>query len=309
MGALVSLLRSWAKKISNKKPWALRLNGVLLTLIVVSISGLSGWLIERLALPGSPIPIRLGEIILLIALTSAIAAKSLRKSVIEVLFHLPKTSHSNDLDSARAKLSQIVGRDVKSLNIEEILRATAETASENSVDGVFAPLFWMLTGVIFWEFSTDFPGPLTLAWIFKATSTIDSMIGYKRGELIWLGSAGAHLDDFLTWIPCRLVLISLPLISNSWQKFPELTKAAWKDGSKDPSPNSGLSEAIFAYCAGVRMGGLNKYQGIYTKKEILAKNYPSPNNSSIKKILSLSLRLEVFWLVLFLFISKVFFIS
>ena len=50
-----------------------------------------------------------------------------------------------DLEPARRNLSWIVGRDVQSLDRdEELLRAAAETASENAVDGVFAPLFWMV---------------------------------------------------------------------------------------------------------------------------------------------------------------------
>ena len=46
-------------------------------------------------------------------------------------------------------------REVKNLNKAQILRATAETASENSVDGVFAPLFWMMFGT----FRAPFKGP------------------------------------------------------------------------------------------------------------------------------------------------------
>ena len=41
------------------------------------------------------------------------------------------------------------------------------------------------------------PGPLSLAWGFKAASTLDSMLGYRRGRLRWLGTAGARLDDAL----------------------------------------------------------------------------------------------------------------
>ena len=42
------------------------------------------------------------------------------------------------------------------------------------------------------------PGPLALAWGFKASSTLDSMLGYRSGRLRWLGTAGARLDDLLT---------------------------------------------------------------------------------------------------------------
>ena len=44
---------------------------------------------------------------------------------------------AKNIKQARRNLSKIVGRDVQNLNPDEILRATAETASENSVDGTW----------------------------------------------------------------------------------------------------------------------------------------------------------------------------
>ncbi len=198
---------------------------------------------------------------------------------------------------ARNKLSHIVGRDVEKLSKEDILRATAESASENAVDGIFAPLFWMMLGTFFWKISTALPGPLTMAWLFKASSTIDSMIGYRFGKLKWLGQSGAKLDDALTFIPCRLVLLTLPLVSKNWIKAPSLIRAAWADGVKDISPNSGLSEAIFAHCANIRMGGINTYKNSYISKPLLAINSPPASKKGIKKILRLHLKLEIIWIL------------
>ena len=82
-------------------------------------------------------------------------------------------------------------------------------------------------------------------------------------------------------------------------------KNAWKDGIIDSSPNSGISEAIFAHCAKVRMGGLNYYKGKKRLKPIIAKSYPIANISSIKKILNLSLRLQFIWLLGIFLIIKI----
>ena len=76
------------------------------------------------------------------------------------------------------------------------------------------------------------------------------------------------------------------------------------DGIIDPSPNSGISEAIFAYCAEVRMGGINYYKGKKKIKPIIAKSYPIASINSVKKILSLSLRLEFVWIIVFCLIMK-----
>ena len=297
MGLLIKLLRYHVEVFAKNNILSLRIGGLLITFILVLLSGLSGWLLERLALPGSPIPQALGAIIVIISLASTIAARSLRDSALIVLKELSGNCSNERLQRARKKLSHIVGRDVSLLNEAEILRATAETVSENSVDGVFGPLFWMLIGASFWNLSLNLPGPLAMALIYKASSTLDSMLGYKHGKLQWLGTAGARLDDLLTWLPCRAVLITLPITSKkSVRELPALIKAAWEDGSKDSSPNSGISEAIFAHCADVKMGGENKYQNKTIRKPILSRNSPTANTESIKRLLKLSFRLEITWL-------------
>ena len=304
IGYLINYLRRIAEKLSNKNPIKLRIGGALITLIVVSLSAYVGWLIERLALPNSFLSITLGKMIVVLLMSSALASRSLNNRVKEILNCLKNNTNSKDIYSARLKLKRIVGREVSHLEEEEILRASAETASENSVDGIFAPLFWMFIGVFLWNFSTSLPGPLSLAWAYKASSTIDSMIGYKKGSLKWMGTAGARLDDFLTWIPCRLTLLTLPIISQSWMKVPRTIKAAWRDGSKDLSPNSGLSEAIFAHCAKVQMGGDNIYGNYHLKKPILAKESPKATKEGVQRILKLILELEFTWLIAFTFLNQ-----
>ncbi len=295
MGALITTLRKYIERQAGDNTVALQIGGILITFILIIVSGLSGWLIERFALQVLPFWQSLGAILVIIVMASTLAANSLRQSVLEVLTEVSNSLQNNQLHPARTKLSHIVGRDVWGLTRPEILRATAETASENSVDGIFAPLFWMFVGASLWNISTDLPGPLALSLIFKASSTIDSMIGYKYGRLRWLGTAGAKLDDLLTWIPCRIVMLTLPLVSKPFHEIPRLIMKAYKDGSRDNSPNSGLSEAIFAHCANVKMGGSNKYNNLVIIKPILARNAQEANIQSINKILNLSLRLEIAW--------------
>ena len=292
MGRVITGLRHWIEAWAGDRPFRLRAGGGLITFVLVLGSGGAGWLLERLILPQSPLPQPLAALILLIALASALAARSLRDSVVAVLQALP------DLPSARDRLSWIVGRDVSQLGPDDILRASAETASENSVDGLFAPLFWMLIGAGLWKVGfSQGPGPLALAWAFKASSTLDSMLGYRQGRLRWLGTAGAKLDDLLTWLPCRLVLITLPLVSLRWTQWPTTVRAAVADGSPDPSPNAGLSESIFAHCADVQMGGLNRYGDTWINKPLLSAQSGKATASGVRTMLNLSLRLEAAWLV------------
>ena len=304
MGVVINFSKGLTERIAKENKSKLYIGGFIITLVVIALSGLSGWLIERLYLLfqiNNPI---FSTLFFAFILSSSLASKSLNKSILQILNSISKENNRDNLINSRKKLSLIVGRDVENLDANEILRALAETASENSVDGIFAPLFWIFLGTIFWEFNQSMPGPLAMAWIFKASSTVDSMIGYKVGKLKWLGFTGAKLDDLMVWIPSRIVLITLPFCCKPKQSIFKTIKDSWKDGIIDSSPNSGISEAIFAYCAEVKMGGVNYYKGQKRLKPIIAKTYPKASINSVRKILGLSLRLELVWLLGFYFIMK-----
>jgi adenosylcobinamide-phosphate synthase len=295
MGWWIRRLQQLAELWAGDRPWALRLGGGVITALLVGGSGGAGWLLEQWAL-GNWLPDArpAGLLLLWIALASALAGRSLEQAVRDVLQALP------DLADARTALSWIVGRDTTELTQAEIVRAAAETASENAVDGLFAPLFWMLVGAGLWSAGFSWaPGPLALAWGFKAASTLDSMLGYRKGRLLWLGTAGARLDDLLVWLPCRLVAISLPLAAGAGPRgcFRGLA-AALRDGAPDPSPNAGVSQAAYAHAAGVQLGGLNRYGDQLKAKPILGTNNPPANKAAVERIIHLTLRLEAIWLML-----------
>ncbi len=297
MGYLINWLKKVVYSLAQENRFYLRIGGLGITIILILLSSFSGWIIEQTAIKQSLIPLSISQLILIIALSSSIAYKSLSQSVLKVVNCLDDNFSEKRLEKARKELSHIVGRDVNHLSESEILRAAAETASENSVDGIFAPLFWIFVGSLSWKISTSLPGPLAFAWAFKASSTMDSMIGYNKGKLKWLGSSSARLDDILTFLPCRLVVITLPLISKNWLDFTSIVKKAIEEGRNDLSPNSGLSEAIFAHCLDISMGGTNSYNNNQIHKPILAKSSPSPNSKSIKRLLKISFRLELAWTI------------
>jgi len=290
MGAVIAGLRTGAERWAGDHPGRLRLAGGLITLVLVGGSAAAGACLEALARRWPP----LGVPLLLIGLGSALAGRSLEQAVRTVLTALERKG-SGRLEEARHRLAWIVGRDVEGLEENDILRALAETAAENGVDGLFGPLFWMLVGAVLG--AVGGPGPLSLAWAYKASSTLDSMLGYRRGRLRWLGTAGARLDDLLTWLPCRLVALSLPPLAGaalvgSWRNF----RRALREGAPDPSPNAGVSQAAYALAAGVRLGGVNHYGGIARAKPVLAADCPVADRAAVERILGLSRRLELSWL-------------
>ena len=303
IGYFISKLRLFIDNFSRDNKTYLRVGGFFLTILVVSSSGLFGWTIEQLYIRNTAFISYLGLFSLIILLASTLAFKSLAVSTKSVIKFINVDQYKN-IKKARENLAFIVGRDVNNLDEDEIIRAVVETASENSVDGIFAPLFWIFIGFLNWKISLFLPGPLSLALIFKSTSTIDSMIGYKYGSLKWIGYSGAKLDDMLTYIPSRLVAISLPIVTRPINQYLKLIKIAFKDGAKDTSPNSGLSEAIFAHCLNIKMGGENFYNGKKIIKPYFAELAPKPNLIAINKILVSVIKLEIFWVVIFYILIK-----
>jgi adenosylcobinamide-phosphate synthase len=290
MGWGIRRLQGLAELWAGDAPWRLRLCGGLITSVIVLGSAGVGWLVELWALDRP----WLGGIVLVVALASALAGGSLDRAVENVLRALP------NLALARERLAWIVGREVQGLPEGEILRAAAETTAENAVDGLFAPLFWMMVGVGLNGLESGVPGPLAWAWAFKAASTLDSMLGYRRGRLRWLGTAGARLDDGLTWIPARLVALTLPLVTGQpwrvWHNAPQ----ALRQGAPDPSPNAGVSQAAYALAVGVRLGGMNRYADGWRQKPVVGEGQRGADQGAVRQMLSLTLRLEVLWLALFL---------
>jgi adenosylcobinamide-phosphate synthase len=304
MGWWISRLRQLVERWAGDQPWRLRLGGALITLLLVGGSMAAGWSLEQLALEGLEAGgwrSGGGLVLLTVALASALAGRSLEQAVQAVLGLLPEAGEP--LDPARQRLAWIVGRDTEELDRAGILRALAETASENGVDGLFAPLFWMLVGVLLWGLAggaqqagaLTLPGPLALAWGFKAASTLDSMLGYRRGRLRWLGTAGARLDDLLVWLPCRLTAASLALVTTQPWRAAAVLRAALRDGRSDPSPNAGVSQAAYAWLLGVQLGGPNSYGGEWRCKPLLGAAFPPPDSDSVEKMLTLNKRLTMLW--------------
>ena len=277
------LIQRFSKLIIKFCPpgWQRRLAGVFLCLLIIVGSGLYGWLIVfccTIILPG------LGVVAKIILLASCFAGKSLRVAVQDVLQPL-----EDNLTKARSRLSLYVGRDTDSLSKPEILRALLETVAENTVDGVTAPLFYAILG------SLSPLGAVTLALAYKAASTLDSMIGYRREPYTDLGWFSAQLEDCLTWLPCRLTVLTLSCFSENPLQVWNICR---RDGIKDPSPNSGWSEAAYAAILMVQLGGQNTYQGAIKEKPLLGDALEPISVAKINYALTLTRYCFITWLAI-----------
>ena len=160
-----------------------------------------------------------------------------------------------DIERARKDLSYLVSRDTEMMDEKMIIRSTMETISENTVDGIVAPMFYM------------FLGGMPLAMAYKAINTLDSMVGYKNEKYMEFGKFSAKVDDVANFIPARITGILIVLASMILgYDYKNSLKIFIRDRKNHSSPNSAHSEASVAGALGVQFGGKVSYFGKETDK-------------------------------------------
>ncbi len=225
-----------------------RLGGLLLAVLTLLVTGLLAGCALALAQRLHPL---LGLVAAGWLAWTCLAVRELHRQSATVVARLL----SGDLAGARQALAMIVGRDTADLDEQGILRACIETVAENSCDGMVAPLFYLGLG-----------GPLA-GILFKAASTMDSMVGYKNERYREFGTVAARLDDLLNWLPARLTAVLMvigcvPLglsAGNAW-------RIARRDARRHASPNAGWPEAAAAGALGIQLGGPARYFGQWQEK-------------------------------------------
>lgn len=288
MGWFISQLSQLTLKWCQNR-FSQRCAGVIIGVTLILGSGVVASIMIQLAKGIHPL---IASILQSIMLSSCFALKSLTNAAKSVLNSLA----TGDIQQTRSILAKYVGRDTANLSEAEILRAVLETVAENATDGVMAPLFYAIVGGFI-----PVIGAVPLAFAYKASSTLDSMIGYKTQPYTHIGWFSARFEDYFTWIPCRLAIITLAVISG---KHREVWQICRRDAPQDPSPNSGWSESAYAAILGVQMGGVNSYQGIIKYKPLLGDDIYPIKAETIYKALQLTRNSFLLWLGVSIVIAK-----
>jgi len=246
IGRLVHFLEPWLRRCLPE-----RLGGIVLLMLVTTVASgftwlaleLAGWIHEAARLSLATVLVYYG-----------LAARSLASATRHVL----EPCLRNEWPKARQRLSQIVGRDTDDLPPEQIYRACIETVAENTTDGVVAPLLYAALA-----------GPVGL-WVYKAISTLDSMVGYRNERYLRFGWASARMDDLANFVPARLTWLVLALAAQlTGGRAGQALRVGWRDSRKHPSPNAAWAEATMAGALGVQLGGMSTYEGKPSQKPCL----------------------------------------
>lgn len=285
MGNIISLEEKWVRGVTDSK-LGLKVCGFIIVVINIILGFLVPFLLLRYLKPYRVTY----TVVNTYLIYTCIAARGLHYEGVKVYKALEA-----DINSARKRVSYIVGRETSNLNEEEIIRATVETVAENTSDGVIAPLLYiMILGV---------PGGLA----YKFVNTMDSMLGYMNEEYIDLGYFPAKVDDIFNWIPSRIT--GVLMILGSIGKFPvkDGFKIMLRDRKNHKSPNAPYPEGAAAGLLGIRLGGDNYYHGKLIKKPSLGDFKRNIEKSDIKSTIEIMYRSEILLLVTYLIYSKVVF--
>jgi adenosylcobinamide-phosphate synthase len=265
IGKLIKFLKNAAPKTHRK------LYGVLMALCCVFLAALLGYSVLYIAaFPG--IPGIFGLLIEAYFLKATFAINCLLSPAREIYRHLEE----NRLEKVRELLPIYVSRNTSKLTRTQMSSAVIESVSENYVDGILSPIFYY---ALFGGFG------LVAAYVFKAISTLDSMIGYKAEPYKELGWFSARSDDVLNWIPARISVIFIlaaalvvALLPKKQGKINPLNviQSVLEDGMKTPSPNSGYPMAATAGALGVKLVKPDCY--------VLGASYPPTEINDIKRV-------------------------
>jgi adenosylcobinamide-phosphate synthase len=224
-----------------------RRRGAVVVAILVALPALGAELLARAASHGRPGRERLGRSVVLAALTwVALGGRSLRREALNVSDLVAR----EELDGARGALRALCGRDAAELDPTALCRAAVESVAENSSDAIVGALLW---GAL--------AGPAGVA-VYRASNTLDAMLGHRSERYADFGWAAARLDDAMSWPAARLTAalacLAAPLVGGSSR---EAAAIARRDGRAHPSPNAGPVEAAFAGALGLSLGGPLAYNG------------------------------------------------
>ena len=265
IGNLISILEKVIRRFMPKTKRGEYIGGIILTVMVVSISMVIPLVIILMA---KSINTYLALIVESFMCYQILATKSLKVESMKVYDELAK----NDLYSARKAVSMIVGRDTKDLTFSGVAKAAVETVAENTSDGIIAPMIFIAIG------------GAPMGFFYKAINTMDSMVGYKNEKYINFGRFAAKLDDVVNYLPARISAYEMILSSFFLRyDYKNAFKIYKRDRYNHASPNSAQTESVCAGALDVQLAGNAYYFGKLYEKPTIGDDIREINYDDIKK--------------------------
>lgn len=242
MGSIINFFKNIFIKIKNK------VSGLLVVVFVFAVISIILYLIYLI----SSFNVILLFVIFTILLSSTHSVKMLLQTAVDV-----KNDLNESIDKARKSVSYLVSRNTDELTESFIVSAVIESLTENITDSYIAPVFYFFIFamiILINPINNCLYYLLLIPMIYRASNTMDAMLGYKTDELRDIGFVPAKLDDILNYIPARIsglfVVISAYLLNLDGKNS---FKVMMRDARKCPSPNSGYTMAPTAGALNIQL--------------------------------------------------------
>jgi adenosylcobinamide-phosphate synthase len=187
-----------------------------------------------------------GVVLEAIALKPAFAVRRL----IEATDGVATALRAGDLETARFRAGRdLVSRPTTDLGGDEVASAAIESAAENLVDSIAAPvLAYAVAGL---------PG----AWAYRAINTADAMWGYRDARYERFGKTAARVDDLVNFLPARFgaaALVAGAVLAG--EDGAGAARVARAQHGRTASPNAGWPMAAMAGALGVGLAKRGAYR-------------------------------------------------
>jgi adenosylcobinamide-phosphate synthase len=247
IGCLIGVGRAAARW---RSPAALVLQGAL---VVAGVSGVAvalALLAERALIALPPLLALAGEAWLL---KCTFSLRRLFGAVELVRGHLV----AGDLEGARRELGlHLVSRRTDELDAAAVASGAVESIAENFTDSWIGPACCFIVGQL-----GGLGAGRAAAWVYRVVNTADAMIGYREGDLLYLGRVAARLDDVLNFVPARLgAAIIVAAAALAGRSARDAWGALRGDARRTASPNAGQTMAAMAGAIGVRLEKRGHYE-------------------------------------------------
>lgn len=224
--------------------------------------GICGWLFTiTITILPCLLVLRYAPIYIIIPFSILVLAFCIGWRSLEEHVRAVETALEQGEEEGRKAVQFLVSRNTKTLSFEQIRSGAYESAAENLVDSIIAPIFWFVV------FELLFGMGMIGAVLFRSANTMDAMLGYKD-ERVRIGWFSARMDDILAFIPARVtgaVLLFIFLLKGR-------VKQAWyvckHDRKSRPGFNGGISMSLIAGGCGVMFEKPGVYQIGYPEQPL-----------------------------------------
>jgi adenosylcobinamide-phosphate synthase len=256
-----------------------RLVGLAVLVTVVAIAAAPAFTVEQILLF-----LPFGTIGIALLASTLLAQRSLHDHVA----HVARALNEEGLESGRAAVGHIVGRDPDALDEAGVARAAIESLAENFSDGIVAPVFWTALGGV------------AAGVAYKAINTADSMLGHRTERFAAFGWAAARLDDIVNLPASRLTALLLVAAAGLTPGASAAAsfRAIRRDAHRHRSPNAGYPEAAMAGALGLALAGPRIYGGMVIDDAVMGDGRRDATAADIRTALALYRRADALLIAL-----------